>query len=197
MDVMGDSGPRALRFRAGARGGALSPAAARRSRRLHGGAAARGSRIARRRRRARQGRGRERGQVALSRPSVTRSARRSTAFGFAQLLSMTRLEAEQASYVISSAIGRALAQLVLYTQTIPREGRLELRCRLWAARRRRVELAARPGQGPRDASHVAAEAPERIVGDPTRLRQVLINLAGNAVNFTQKGGVGVQRRAGR
>jgi signal transduction histidine kinase/CheY-like chemotaxis protein len=120
--------------------------------------------------------------------------------GMADLLSGTPLSAEQKSYLDSiRTSGQALASLIDEILDFSRieAGRLELERKpfdLHGLVEGVVELLAprAQGKGLEIASSIAADAPQQVAGDAQRLRQVLLNLAGNAVKFTETGGVGVR-----
>lgn len=42
------------------------------------------------------------------------------------------------------------------------------------------------------ASHIARDIPRRLIGDPGQLRQILVNLVGNAIKFTTSGAVTIE-----
>ncbi len=120
--------------------------------------------------------------------------------GMAELLAATSLDPEQRSYVEAiRASGTGLAALIDEILDLSKieSGKLEVMQApfdLVGLVEGVVELLAprAHGKGLDIASFVAADVPHRVIGDAARLRQVLINLAGNAVKFTSRGGVGLR-----
>ena len=119
--------------------------------------------------------------------------------GMASLLVETGLSAEQATYVgairSSSEAFVSLIEEVLDFSKIE-AGRIDLVAEPFALEpvvQGVVELLAPRAQGKEIeiSSFVGRSVPQVVIGDRDRLRQVLVNLAGNAVKFTQSGGVGL------
>ncbi len=122
--------------------------------------------------------------------------------GMADLLSDTGLNAEQATYTEAlRSSGEALLALIDGILDVAKveAGKLELveePFDLVPLIETVTELMAPRAQakGIELAAHVAPDLPARLVGDRDRLRQILLNLVGNAVKFTGCGGVGLSLR---
>lgn len=119
--------------------------------------------------------------------------------GMADLLTDTGPDAEQATYVAAlRTSGEALLALVddILDFAKVEAGKLELveePFDMVQLVETVAELMAPRAQakGLELAAHIAPDLPSRLVGDRDRLRQILLNLVGNAVKFTEAGGVGL------
>ena len=119
--------------------------------------------------------------------------------GMTDLLLDTSLTPEQLNYAkAAKASGQTLLALIEEVLDFSRieAGRLDLSPAPFALLplvEETIELLAprAHGKGIAISSFVDDDLPPTVVGDAARLRQVLLNLAGNAVKFTETGGVTV------
>jgi signal transduction histidine kinase/DNA-binding response OmpR family regulator len=120
--------------------------------------------------------------------------------GMAELLSETTLTADQDKYVtVFRRAGEALLSLVNDIldlskieagQLVLEEVEFDLREIIEHA----VEIYALKcsDKGIELAAHIATDIPLRLIGDPGRLRQIVLNLIGNAIKFTERGEIVVR-----
>lgn len=117
--------------------------------------------------------------------------------GMTELLQNTDLSKEQTRFVETvRRSGEALLTIINNILDFSKieAGRMELEEILFDLRRLVAEVleifaedASRKGL--ELTLNIGAAVPDSVVGDPGRLRQVLVNLLGNAIKFTPKGGV--------
>jgi PAS domain S-box-containing protein len=119
--------------------------------------------------------------------------------GMTELALATEMTAEQREYLLM-AKGSAEVLLALINEILDfskiEAGRLELEVIDMDVRNcigdTMKSLAVRAAEkGLELAYRVRADVPRRLRGDPTRLRQVITNLVGNAIKFTQTGEIAV------
>lgn len=119
--------------------------------------------------------------------------------GLTDLLLLTDLDEDQREYVRTAhSSGRLLLALIndILDFSALESGRVEMEQRGFALAsmvRDTVDMFATSSlrRGTDLTMRVEDDVPTHVVGDETRLRQVLVNLVGNALKFTERGQVGV------
>jgi PAS domain S-box-containing protein len=119
--------------------------------------------------------------------------------GMADLVLDTTLTPEQATYAKAiKTSGDTLLSLIEEVLDFSKieAGKIDLEARAFVPSTLAEEvvelLAPRAHEkGIEIASYVDERLAQQVIGDAARLRQVLLNLAGNAIKFTEKGGVAV------
>ena len=117
--------------------------------------------------------------------------------GMTELTLDTELTEEQLEYLgLVKSSARSLLQLLndILDFSKIEAGKLELDSSEFPLRKTLSDTIKSLGvraheKGIELASHVASTVPDGLVGDPLRLRQVLVNLVGNAIKFTEQGEV--------
>jgi two-component system, sensor histidine kinase and response regulator len=117
--------------------------------------------------------------------------------GMAELLLDTRLGSDQREYLVAlKESAESLLSLIndILDFSKIEAGKLELHAAEFDPRETLGDtlrtLGIRADQkGLELAGHVAPDVPPRLIGDGPRLRQVIVNLVGNAIKFTERGEV--------
>ena len=116
--------------------------------------------------------------------------------GMIGLLRETELTPEQASYAAADASGRTLMSIIdeILDSSKIESGRLDLERSpfdLSTLAESVIELLAprAHAKGIEISCSATNNVPAVIIGDETRTRQILFNICGNAIKFTERGGV--------
>ncbi|WP_328759662.1 PAS domain-containing hybrid sensor histidine kinase/response regulator [Geomonas azotofigens] len=119
--------------------------------------------------------------------------------GMSQLLAFTDLTPEQKEYV-DGILGSSEGLLAIINDILDlskvEAGKIDLEQHSFSIRRSindviKAQMTAVLGKGLFLHAEVADQVPDTLVGDQLRLKQVLFNIVGNAIKFTNEGGVTV------
>ena len=140
--------------------------------------------------------------VALANISQQLRTPMNVLLGMTELVLETQLDAEQREYLLTvqssgNSLVRLIGDLLDFSKTesgnlqleltpfnLPETVRQTLRPLFFQAQQVGLEISCQ----------IDSNLPDAVIGDPGRLRQVLVNLLGNAIKFTQQGTIAISVR---